>query len=56
MRHAVLGNEDEIFHDGPNTSCGLGCEAWRHARKTITCAQVSNARAHASGMSAVFTA
>ena len=39
--------------EGHNTSCGLGCEALSHSRK-ITCAEVSNARAHASGLSVVF--
>ena len=55
MRHAVLGCEDEMFYEGHNTSCGLGCEALSHlshVRKN-TCAEVSNA--YASGLSVVFT-
>ena len=40
--------------EGYNTSCGLGCEALT-TREKITCAEVSNARAQASGWSVMFT-
>ena len=55
MRHAILCVNMKCFCEGHNASSGLDREALEPREKKFVCAEVSNARAYASGFCVVFT-